>query len=148
MGFRDSYEIHAWHGVRTTKKVIEAPQLLTVDEIESETNAEIKRVMIERFGQAKYLLESGAKEIHRDDFGTLYQKEIKDDEPLVMVKVVNSTPEPDGSMKDYFLRVDPQLRILFGDKKGQTQKMIALNAVASTFGMTGSEYAERLSIQT
>jgi hypothetical protein len=28
----------------------------------------------------------------------------------VVVKVVNSTPEPDGSFKDYLLRVPPDIR--------------------------------------
>lgn len=54
--------------------------------------------------------DAGAKELHRDDYGTLYRAELPGDEPLVMVKVVNSTAEPDGSFKDYFLRVPPQTR--------------------------------------
>ena len=29
------------------------------------------------------------------------------DEPLVMIEVINSTQEPDGSFKTYFLRVPP-----------------------------------------
>ena len=43
---------------------------------------------------------------------------------FLMVKVVNSTPEPDGSFKDYFIRVPPA----FGD--GQHT---ARSAVAWTF---------------
>lgn len=83
--------------------------------------------MIERYGQAKYLLDSGAKEIHSDNYGTLYRKDIEDDEPLVMVKVVNSTAEPDGTFKDYFLRVPPTMKR-------------AREAVAWTFGMKETEY--------
>jgi hypothetical protein len=65
-----------------------------------------------------------------------------------MVKVVNSTPEPDGSFNDYFLGVHPELRPLppagtratawFADHPPQT--LTARNAVASTFSMTGEEY--------
>jgi hypothetical protein len=83
--------------------------------------------MIERYGQARYLLDSGATEIHRDDFGTLYRKTIPGDESLMMVKVVNSTPEPDGSFKDYFLRVPPTMAR-------------AREAVAWTFAMPEAEY--------
>lgn len=112
-----------------------------MQDIESERNAEIRRVKIERYGQSKYLLDSGARLLQTDDFGSLYRKDIEDDEPLVMVKVVNSTPETDGTFKDYFLRVDPQLRPLLGDDNfGKPQAMTARNAVASTYGLRGAEY--------
>jgi hypothetical protein len=105
-GLRDYF----WHGVFISDhRIIDAPSSLTVTEIEEEKNAEVRRVMIERFGQSRFLMESGAKEIHRDDFGILYRKEIPGDEALVMVKVVNATPEADGSFKDYFLRVPPSI---------------------------------------
>ena len=87
--------------------------------------------MIKRFGQAKYLMESGAQEIHRDDFGVLYRKDIPGDEPIVMVKVVNSTPENDGSFRDYFLRVPPTIRR-------------AKEAVAWTFNQKEDEYLPSL----
>lgn len=45
-----------------------------------------------------------------------------------MVKVVNSTPEPDGSMKDYFLRVPPTVKT-------------AREACAWTFGKSENDYA-------
>lgn len=97
--------VYSVNGVRVSKKVIDREY--TVDDIENEKNVEVRRVMINLYGQAKYLLDSGAEVVHTDDFGTLYRKEIDDDEPLMMVKVVNSTIESDGSQKDYFIRVDP-----------------------------------------
>jgi hypothetical protein len=127
LSYPDGWSIWAWHGVRVSQKVIEHPEALSVTEIESEKNAEVRRVMIERFGQAKYLLSSGAKAVHQDDFGTLYRKQIEGDEPLVMVKVVNATPEPTGEFKDYFLRVPPDVQT-------------ARHAVAWTFGKAESEY--------
>ena len=58
-----------------------------------------------------------------------------------MVKVVNSSPEPDGSYKDYFIRVHPKLCPMFVDRQfGKPQEMTARNAIASTFGMTGDTY--------
>ena len=120
---RDFY----WHGVHVEPYVVETPERITVADIEAEPNAEVRRTKIERFGQARYLVASGAQEIHRDDFGTLYRKEIPGDEPLVMVKVVNATPEPDGSFKNYFLRVPPGMQT-------------AREAVAWTFGKAPDEY--------
>lgn len=139
--FEDGFGVWSVHGVRLPKWIIEEPAGITTQAIESERNAEIRRVMIDKYGQAKYLVDSSAVEIHRDDFGILYRKEIQDDEPLLMVKVVNSTPEPDGSFKDYFIRVQPELRPMLADKLGEPQEMTAHNAVASTFGKRGEEYA-------
>jgi hypothetical protein len=114
-------------GVMVPAFVVVCPDWITVKHIETEANSEVRRIMIERFGQARYLQESGAKEIHADDWGTLYRKEVAGDEPLVMVKVPNSTPEPDGSFKDYFLRVPPNVSR-------------ARQAVAWTFGKEEAEY--------
>jgi hypothetical protein len=121
-------DLYFWNGVLVPEHVVMRPQEITVSEIESEENAEVRRVMIERYGQDHYLMDSKAQEIHRDDFGVLYRKEIPGDEPLVMVKVANSTPEPDGSFKDYFLRVPPNIER-------------ARQAVAWTFGKEENEYA-------
>jgi hypothetical protein len=57
----------------------------------------------------------------------LFRKELAGDEPLVMVKVVNATPEADGSFKDYFLRVPPTVQT-------------AREAVAWTFGKAADDY--------
>ena len=83
--------------------------------------------MLDRYGPARYLLDVGAKEIERDDCGTLYRQDLADDEPLAMVRVVNATPEPDGTCKTYWLRVPPTMRT-------------AREAVAWTFSKTPSTY--------
>lgn len=123
----DDVRDYYWHGVRVEGYVAEDPGRITVADIESETNAEVRRVKIERFGQERYLIESGARMLHQDDYGTLFRKELPGDEPLVMVKVVNATPEPDGSFKDYFLRVPPNVQT-------------AREAVAWTFGKAPDDY--------
>jgi len=125
--FADGFVEHSWHGVSVEARIIEQPESITIDEIDSMQNAELRRVLIERYGQARYLQDSGAQEMQKDDFGTLYKKEIPGDEPLVMVKVVNSSPEPDGSFKDYFLRVPPDIET-------------AQRAVAWTFGFEEDDY--------
>jgi hypothetical protein len=62
-----------------------------------------------------------------DDYGKLWRCELPGDEPLVMVEVVNATPEPDGTSATYLLRVPPTTRT-------------AKQAVAWTFGMTADDY--------
>ena len=129
--YPDGFASFAIRGVRVPEKVAIAPETITISDIEAGSNAEVRRVMIERYGMERYLTDSGAEEIHRDDFGVLYRKEQKFEEPLVMVKVVNSTPEPDGSFKDYFLRVPLEMER-------------AKQAVAWTFGKEENEYSPAL----
>jgi hypothetical protein len=128
LGYRDGWGLYAVHGVFLPGEIIEHPESVTVQRIEAEENAEIRRVMLEKYGLGRYLMDSGAKEIHHDETGILYRKPIDGDEPLVMVRVVNSTPEIDGSSKEYFLRVPPDTKT-------------AREGVAWTFDMPASEYA-------
>lgn len=85
--------------------------------IEDTDNVEVRRLLIDRYGEARYLVDSGAEPIDQDEYGLRYRKmpcrceewqrtasyqvmcELCDEEPLVMVKVQNSTPEADGSYK-------------------------------------------------
>ena len=131
--YPDGFAIHAVHGVRVPADIIEKPASITVARIDSEKNAEVRRVMVDRYGQARFLVDGGAKIVATDDYGTLYRRELPGDEPIVMVKVVNSTPEPDGSFKDYFIRVPPTVTT-------------AREAVAWSFAKTADEYAP--SVQT
>ncbi len=124
------------------EQLIIQPETITIEQIRDEQNAEIRRVMLERFGFDRYITESGADLINRDDWGTLWRAEIPGDESLVMVQVVNSTPEPEGSFYNYFLRVHPELRpLLDNNGLGAPQPLTARNAIASTFGLRGEEYA-------
>jgi hypothetical protein len=140
--YSDGWGVHAWHGVRVPRDIIMEPEKITPARIDKEPNAEIRRVMVERFGADRYLTESGATVIHSDEFGELVRKDIPNDEPIVMVRLTNSTEEPDGTRKKYMLRVHPELRPLLEDGQlGEVQAPTARNAVASTFGLRGDEYA-------
>ena len=96
-----------WHGVRVSEDVILHPETITVERIENEANSEIRRVLVERYGEGRYLEDSGAELLCKDELGELYRKPQAGDEPIVMVKVLNSTPEPDGTRKSYWLSVPP-----------------------------------------
>lgn len=125
--YPDGLAIYVWHGVRVSKHIIEEPGKITIGEIEAEVNTEVRRVLIERYGTDRYLKDAGAHEIHSDNFGVLYRKDLPDDEPLVIVKVMNGTPEIDGTCKEYFLRVPPTMKT-------------AREAVAWTFALEEKEY--------
>ena len=125
--WRDGSALYAIHGVRVPAYVVERPELITVEKIDKESNTEVRRIMLQRYGYEKYMRKSGAEKVHEDRFGILWRKKRAGDTPLVMVEVENSTPEPDGSRKRYMLRVPPQMRT-------------ATEAVAWTFGVRESEY--------
>src|SRR5262249_39508336 len=145
--WRDGSSLYAIHGVRVPAWVVEHPELITVKKIQDEQNAEVRRIMMERYGLSRYLIDSDAKIIHADEFGTLYRQEVLRDEPLVMVAVINSTAELNGDYKTYFLRVNPELRPLLQDgSMGEPQTLTARNAVASSFGLRGEQY--ELEVQT
>jgi hypothetical protein len=128
--FSDGTEIFVWHGWEVPEKVIKDPGGIRVVEIDRERNLEVRRIMIERYGLEKFLRDSAARTIHKDKYGRLYRKELPGDEPIVVVKVENSTAEPDGSNRYYFLRVPPDITT-------------ARAAVAWTFGMTETQYAPK-----
>lgn len=126
--WKDGWKLYHWHGVRVTKQFAEAPETITVTEIESEPNLEIRRLMLERYGTKRFLVDVGAKEVQRDECGILYRHFVDEAlEPIVMVEVTNSTSEPDGTYKTYFLRVPPQITT-------------AKAGIAWTFGLEQTDY--------
>lgn len=123
----DGKKFYFWHGVQVPDFVITNPEKITVEVINKEQNTEVRRVMLEKFGFEKYLKASKASLRCKDKFGKLWEAPVPNDEALVMVEVLNSTPEPDGSIKTYFLRVPPHIR---------TPRA----ALAWTFQVTEDEY--------
>jgi hypothetical protein len=104
----DGWGVWSWHGTRVPQRVIERPETLTAHEVNTEENAEVRRAMLERMGMERFVREAGAIIVNTDEWGTLYSiPPANDDEPLMVVKVTNSTPEPDGTFKDYLIPVDP-----------------------------------------
>ncbi len=141
LAFSDGYAVFAYKGVRVPAKIIENPEMITCSDVLKEKNVEVRRVMIERYGQSRFLTDSGSTLLHEDETGKLWERRFKDDEPMLMVEVINSTPEPDGEYKTYFLRVHPEIRLMHPDGSlGDPQPRTAHSAIASTFGKTAQEY--------
>ena len=136
IAFRDGWQIYAVHGVRVPDWIIKSPDQITTAKIEAEKNTEIQRVMIERFGWDRYVTTAGFELLDQHErWGTLWRR----GEYLVL-EVINRSPEPDGSFRKYMLPVAPGCAPL-GETLGAPQQLTALNAVASTFGMIGEDYA-------
>ena len=84
---------------------------------------ELTRAVIDRIGHRPHLV----GRVGLDDHGSLWRIDLPHSEPLVLVELENSTVEPDGTRKRYFLRVPPNLRS-------------AREAVAWTFGLSADDY--------
>ncbi|MFE7338280.1 DUF6745 domain-containing protein [Streptomyces griseus] len=128
LAYGDGFALHAWRGMPVPAAFLAELSSLTPERIRAEENAELRRVMLEYYGYDRYLAESGAEPVHRDETGILWRIALDGDEDVVMVEVVNSTPEPDGTHRTYWLRVPPATRT-------------AKDGVAWTFGLEGAVYA-------
>ena len=95
-----------WRGVTVPERIAFEPETLTAAEITSESNAELRRVMIERMGYDRFAAEAGASVLDEDtDPGGMRQLlrvELADDEPLVGLRC--SCP---STGNEYLLRVPP-----------------------------------------
>ncbi|MFG2639917.1 DUF6745 domain-containing protein [Streptomyces sp. NPDC048370] len=127
LAFGDGFALHAWRGMAVPAEFLAELGGLTPERIRAEENAELRRVMLEFYGYERYLAESGAEPVARDEAGVLWRIELVDDEDVVMVEVVNATPEPDGTFRTYWLRVPPRTRT-------------AREGVAWTFGLAEAAY--------
>jgi hypothetical protein len=110
LAYPDGFVLHAWRGRPVPGELIARLPGLRADDITAEPNLELRRVMTEWYGLDRYLRDAGGRVVGQDTYGRLWRLDRPEGEPLVMVEVVNSTPEPDGSHAIYWLRVPPDIR--------------------------------------
>ena len=58
--YRDGSKIWAINGLGLTEQIIMAPETLTIEQINKESNNEVRSIMINRFGWARYIKESNS----------------------------------------------------------------------------------------
>ena len=119
--YPDGFKKYAIHGVRIPEYVVLNPEKITVELIEKEENVEVKRIMIARYkeGVKSYMFDSGSvlidekKDIHSGLPIKLWRKDRFDDNPIVMVEMLNKTKEQDDQgnwiHKPYYIRVKPDI---------------------------------------
>lgn len=120
------FGLWAWHGVLVSQRVIKGA--FTAQDVLSEPNIEVRRVMMERMGLERFMCESKAITLHRDIDGAgqprqLLRIGLTGDEPLVVVQVTDPS-----TGRQYHLRVPPNTQ--WCDE-----------AVAWSFGVRTEEYA-------
>jgi len=109
--YPDHWGIFALHGAAVPRSLARFAGNMRVQDIEAERNLEIRHQMIDMYGIEQFIQDSGAEVVQEDSCGILYRKTLVDEEPIVMARVVNSTPELDGTYtcKECFLRVPPHI---------------------------------------
>jgi hypothetical protein len=81
---------------------------LTIKEVFNHSNAEVRYVGIKICGYDK--IEKIAKFIDVDEDMKLFFVDKVFESPIAILKVINSTPEQDGSFKAYYLNVPPTMK--------------------------------------
>jgi hypothetical protein len=93
-------------------QAISNPEILSVEEVLKHPNQEVKYVGMKIVGFDRVMTHKNCKIIHTDKSTDQVLFEIKGvfDEPIKYVRVWNSTAEPDGSYKPYYLCVPPETK--------------------------------------
>ncbi len=118
-----------YEGVRIPPHFYTKPDSLTITEVLAHPNTEVRYVGIKIVGMDRVLDSENTTIIHKDKQKNQILFQIKGifEEPVSYVKVVNSTQEPDGTYKDYYLCVPPTVKT-------------CQQAVAWTFRLEEQEY--------
>jgi hypothetical protein len=152
--WRDGWELYYIHGVKVTRQIVVAPESITIKQVREETNAEVRRVKLERMGWEKFCAEAKLKVIHTDTlqarFPALPVSEVvhADLRAVTSYRAGSEVAEllVSEEFRDFnerplkFVRVtDPST----GDKytlRAWPHNTRAYEAVAQTFNMTEEEY--------
>jgi len=128
LAWRDGFCVYALNQVIVADWVIKQPGRLTRQTIEAEDNAEVRRVLVERFGRERFLQESQYQTLDQDRDGggkprRLLQLEAGRQLSLAYVEVTCPSTE-----RVYLLQVPTTMRT-------------CREAVAWTFGLNPQDYA-------
>jgi hypothetical protein len=125
-------KVYYYENIIIPRAYIEKPKELKVEDIISNSNTEVRYVGLKLYGFER-LLEEKRMQVVNEDPKTGYKLlrfNFKDgnEDPYTVVRVINSTAEPDGEFKVYYLTVPPDMKT-------------AKQAVAWTFRMDEKDYA-------
>ncbi len=59
--YSDGFGIYGLNGVRLTEQIVMAPETLTLEQINSESNQDVRSIMIDRFTWERYITDSNAE---------------------------------------------------------------------------------------
>lgn len=83
IAYRDGWSLYFLEGIAVQPHVVENPAAITLDEIRSERNAELRRILTQQFGLLRYFREVGAKPLDSRTGEVLFRDEQTGDRWLV-----------------------------------------------------------------
>src|SRR5690606_7288365 len=84
--YADGFSIYARHGAFVPSRVIEFARRPSALALEHERTVTGREQMIGLYGMDKYVRDTGATTVQKDDYAALCRKDIAGHEPLVLVK--------------------------------------------------------------
>ena len=103
--YPDGWGVYAWHGVRVQSWIVLEPQKITADLVMKEQNAEIRRVLMERMGLRRYLIESKAEVLDHDDHKVNWKRALLHVGDDVILFVADPS-----TGRNYPIQVDPSCK--------------------------------------
>lgn len=125
--FPDGWKLYAWKGTAVPADFIENRATIDGDAIARQADPVLRRCMLEIMTPERFIREGEATCVATDECGRLWRRRWPNGDVWAAVEVLNGTPEPDGSIKHYYLQVPPGVRS-------------AREAVAWTYGLTELRY--------
>jgi hypothetical protein len=110
--YEDGFRRYAVHGVIVPEAVITRPEEITVSEILAERNVNIRRVIIERYGEEKLLRQAPENVVtvrDRTASGVLRSLALDNDEPVVVVET-SELAGADRGGANLIVRVPPHIQ--------------------------------------
>jgi hypothetical protein len=152
--WRDGWALWHWHGVKVTEQIIMRPETITAAQVQAQDNAEVRRIMVERMGWARYAEQADVTVIHRDklesNFPALPVTELVADGQRLVVSYRAGVETAEllecGSLADFEGR--PVRLVRLTDPSTGRQYTLRVRhdakrcyaAVADSFGMTEKQY--------
>lgn len=134
--YDDGWELYAIEGMPVPSEWITDPESITPAAIRRQRNQELRRIMMQQYGLERFMQADGGRVIDEDvdELGLprrlWFTRNGRAAEAIVALEVQNSSLEPDGSRRTFYLRVPPHL-----------QRVV--QAAAWTFSLEENEYKPR-----
>lgn len=130
--YPDGATTYAWKGVRVPAWIVERPETVTPEDIDSLIDPVLRDAMIDIMTPERFIASGGAARVSVDATGVLWRK-LWSYRGVTLgswsaVEVIDGTPARDGSRKRHILRVPAHVKT-------------AREAVAWTYGLTAEQYA-------
>ena len=122
--------VYYYRGVMIPNHYATHPEQLTIEEILTNSNTEVRYAGLEIYGYDRMMEERQFELLHHDKKTNAKLLQFKHkglEDPLTIVMVFNSTPENNGVHKRYFLMVPPTMKT-------------CSEAIAWTFRKTDDDY--------